>query len=148
MKHYSITNGHRYPSGATAGKDGTNFSIFSRHATAVQLLLYEKPDSSRPFQVIDLDPAVNRSFFFWHVFIEGMTGQENISYTWKVDGPDNIDPGSRFDPSIELLDPWAKAVTDAKNKYGRDFAQALAGHASGSMTDSYVRDNPNVEPLK
>ena len=122
MKHYSITNGHRYPSGATAGKNGTNFSIFSRHATAVQLLLYEKPDSSRPFQVIDLDPAVNRSFFFWHVFIEGMTGEENISYTWKVDGPDNIDPGSRFDPSIELLDPWAKAVTDVlwKRKYNRE----------------------------
>ena len=105
MKPYSITNGHRFPPGATAGKDGTNFSIFSRHATAVQLLLYEKPDSKKPFQVIDLDPAVNRTFFFWHVFLKGMTGHENISYTWKVNGPDNDDPGSRFDPSIELLDP-------------------------------------------
>ncbi len=122
MKPYSTSSGHRYPSGATAGKAGTNFCIFSRHATAVQLLLYEKPDASRPFQVIDLDPAVNRSFFFWHVFLEGKTGQENISYTWKVDGSDNIDPGSRFDPSIELLDPWAKAVTDVlwKRKYNRD----------------------------
>ena len=122
MKPYSVSIGHRYPAGATAGKDGTNFSIFSRHATAVQLLLYEKPDSSSPFQVIDFDPVVNRTFFFWHVFVEGMTGQEKISYTWKVDGPDNDDPGSRFDPSVELLDPWAKAVTDVlwQRKYNRD----------------------------
>ena len=122
MKPYSVTTGHRYPPGATAGGGGTNFSIFSRHATAVQLLLYEKPDSSRPFQVIDLDPAVNRTFFFWHVLVEGMTGQEKISYTWKVDGPDNDDPGSRFDPYVELLDPWARAVTNVlwRRKYNRD----------------------------
>ena len=121
MKPYSITIGQRYPAGASAGEEGTNFCIFSRHATAVQLLLYEKPDSSHPFQLIDLDPVVNRTFFFWHVFVEGMTGQENISYTWKVDGPDNDDPGSRFDPSIELLDPWARAVTDVlwQRKYNR-----------------------------
>ena len=122
MKPYLVTTGHRYPPGATAGEKGTNFSLFSRHATAVKLFLYEKPDSDKPFQVIDLDPVINRSFFFWHVFLEGMTGQENISYTWKVDGPDNDDPGSRFDPSVELLDPWAKAVTNVlwQRKYNRD----------------------------
>ena len=122
MKPYQVTSGHRYPAGATAGADGTNFSVFSRHATAVKLLLYEKPDSNSPFQVIDLDPVMNRTFFFWHVFVEGMTGQEKISYTWKVDGPDNGDPGSRFDPSVELLDPWARAVTDTmwQRKYNRD----------------------------
>jgi len=122
MKPYSLSIGHRYPPGATAGAAGTNFSIFSRHATAVQLLLYEKSDSSNPFQVIDLDPVENRNFFFWHVFVEGMTGQEKISYTWKVDGPDYGDSGYRFDPSIELLDPWAKAVTDTmwRRKYNRD----------------------------
>jgi len=122
MKPYPITVGHRYPAGATAGEDGTNFCIFSRHATAVQLLLYEKPDSSNPFQVIDLDPVENRNFFFWHVFVEGMTGREKISYTWKVDGPDNGDLGHRFDPSLELLDPWARAVTDIlwQRKYNCD----------------------------
>ena len=122
MKPYSVTIGHRYPAGTTAGADGTNFCIFSRHATAVQLLLYEKPDSNSPFQVIDLDPVENRTFFFWHVYVKGMTSQEKISYTWKVDGPDNGDSGFRFDPSVELLDPWAKAVTDTlwQRTYNRD----------------------------
>lgn len=48
---------------------------------------------------------------------------------------------------LHFHDIRAKSVTDAKRKFGRDFAQALAGHASGEMTDGYVRDNPNVEPL-
>ena len=48
---------------------------------------------------------------------------------------------------IHFHDLRAKAITDAKRRHGRDFAQALAGHASGDMTDAYVRDNPNTEPL-
>ena len=103
MKPYSVSIGHRYPAGATAAADGVNFSIFSRHATAVSLLIYEKPDSSTPFQVIELDATLNRSFFFWHVFVEGVSGEEKVSYTWKADGPDNDDPGSRFDAAVELL---------------------------------------------
>ena len=135
MKPYSVNIGHRYPAGATAGADGVNFSIFSRHATAVQLLLYEKPDSSSPFQVVDLDPTVNRSFFFWHLFMEGMTGEEKISYTWKVDGPDNDDPGSRFDPSVELLDPRAYSVTDLlwQRKYNRDSEQEKGATSMRAM---------------
>ncbi len=135
MKPYSVSIGHRNPPGATAGEDGTNFSIFSRHATAVQLLLYEKPDSISPFQIIDLDPVANRNFFFWHVFVEGMTGQEKISYTWKVDGPAYGDPGYRFDPSIELLDPWARAVTDVmwQRKYTRESKEAKSTTSMRAM---------------
>ena len=61
MKPYPVTIGHRYPAGATVSENGTNFCIFSRHASAVTLLLYEKPDSNKPFQIIDLDPAKNRN---------------------------------------------------------------------------------------
>ena len=125
MKPYPVTIGHRYPAGATVSENGTNFCIFSRHASAVTLLLYEKPDSSKPFQIIELDPAHNRNFFFWHVFLEGMTGKEKISYTWQVDGPEDGDPGCRFNPAIELLDPWAKAVTTPlwQRKFNRNPVQ-------------------------
>ncbi len=131
VKSYQTSLGHRYPAGVKVCKDGTNFSIFSRHATAVQLLLYAKPNSKKPFQVIDLDPELNRNFFFWHVFVEGMTGQEKVSYTWKVDGPANHGSGHKFDPSVELLDPWARAVTDVmwQRKYNSD-AKKKKGAAS------------------
>lgn len=51
-------------------------------------------------------------------------------------------------PDLHFHDLRAKSVTDAKNRYGRDFAQALAGHASGEMTERYVRENPNTMPLR
>ena len=151
MKPYPVTIGNRYPTGATVGADGTNFCIFSRHASAVQLLLYEKPDSSTPFQVIELDPIENRNFFFWHVFVKGMTGQEKISYTWKVDGPENGDPGHKFDPSLELLDPWARGVTDVlwQRKYNRDPEQKKGATSMRAMVlpqNSY--DWEGDEPLQ
>ena len=151
MKPFSLKAGHRYPTGATAGDEGTNFCVFSRHASAVQLLLYEKPDSSRPFQVIDLDPVINRTFFFWHVFVEGMTGQEMISYTWKVDGPNNPDLGFRFDPSVELLDPGARAVTDIlwQRKYNRDHQQEPPATSMRAMVlPETDYDWQGDEPLK
>ena len=44
--------------------DGTNFSVFSRNAGQVEVLLYEATDSPEPLQVVSLDPEVNRSYFF------------------------------------------------------------------------------------
>ena len=111
MPRYSTHPGSRYPAGATPDGKGTNFSIFSRHATHVELLLYEKVDSPAPFQTIVLDPEINRTFFSWHVYVVGLPCGTN--YTWRVDGPDHTPwSGFRFDPKKELLDPWALAVTD------------------------------------
>lgn len=44
----------------------------------------------------------------------------------------------------------ARALTDAKNAQGRDYAQAMAGHADGSMTETYIRGREftKVRPLK
>ena len=110
-KHLTCA-GSRFPPGATLTAEGVNFCIFSRHATAVELLLYAKADSASPYQVVRLDAERNRSFFFWHVFVEGVS--EGIYYTWRVDGPtDTEHTGRRFNPRKELLDLWAKAVSDA-----------------------------------
>lgn len=111
MKRYKTRPGTRYPTGATIDPEGTNFSIFSRHATSVELLLYERADSPEPFQIVRLDPDVNRTYFFWHVYLKGMA--PGVHYTWRVDGPhDCSHTGFRFNPNVELLDPWARAVTD------------------------------------
>jgi isoamylase len=65
----------------------------------VELLLYASADSAEPVQVILLDRDTNRSYFFWHVFVEGLA--PGTHYTWRVDG------------GKELVDPWARAVTDS-----------------------------------
>jgi isoamylase len=108
---YAIRQGSRFPSGASAGAEGVNFCIFSRHASRVELLLYAAADSPAPLQTIVLDPEHHRSFFFWHVFVVGLPA--GTYYTWRMDGPsDTAATGRRFHPGRELLDPWALAVSD------------------------------------
>src|SRR5204862_2792644 len=60
------------PLGATCSDEGVNFSLFSRHATGVALLLFEGVDDPRPSQEIRLDPTANRTYFYWHVFVPGV----------------------------------------------------------------------------
>jgi glycogen operon protein len=126
---YTTRPGSRFPPGATASPDGVNFCIFSRHATRVELLLYAAADSAEPFQAIALSPERNRTFFFWHVLVEGLP--PGTLYTWRMEGPnDTQQSGRAFNPRKELLDPWARAVSDAVWDRRRAADPADDGHAS------------------
>ena len=106
---YARLPGRRYPSGATLEADGVNFSIFSRHATGVELLLYENGTAEKPFQIIRLEAEDNHSFFNWHIKMVGLP--PGTHYTWRMDGPaDASEFGWRFDPAVELVDPWAREI--------------------------------------
>jgi len=109
---YTIHAGNRYPEGATLVHGGVNFSIYSRHASHVELLLFDKADSPQPYQVIPLDARLHRTFFFWTVLVEDLpTGTH---YAWRVDGEnDEQHTGKRFDREKVLLDPCARGVTDS-----------------------------------
>jgi len=108
---YRVSKGRPEPFGTTADERGVNFSLFSRYATTVELLLYRAADAAEPFQIIPLDPAEHRSFFLWHVFVEGL--KTGTFYTWRVHGPDDTPAtGRRFVPHKELVSPAAIAVTD------------------------------------
>jgi isoamylase len=110
---YATRAGSRFPAGATALPEGVNFCVFSRHATRMELLLYAAADSPEPFQIITLWPETNRSFFFWHVFVEGLP--PGVFYTWRADGPaDTRETGRAFNARKQLVDPWAHAVSDAR----------------------------------
>jgi len=84
--------------------------VWGRFAMHVELLLYEKSNSTTPSQVIELDPEVNKTFYAWHVYVEGLA--PGTFYGWRMDGPgDTCSTGLRFDREKVLLDPWAQAVT-------------------------------------
>ncbi len=109
--NYPTHSGVRYPNGAARTADGVNFSVFSRHAARVELLLFASPGSLQPFQVIHLEPDLNRTFFIWHVHVEALPA--GTCYAWRMDGPDDTrESGLRFDADKVLLDPWARAVCD------------------------------------
>jgi glycogen operon protein len=67
-----LAQGNSSPPGATLGPAGANFSVFSRHATRVELLLFDCVDDPRPPRVIPIDPAANRTYHYWHVFVPGV----------------------------------------------------------------------------
>ncbi|MBN3760583.1 glycogen debranching protein GlgX [Burkholderia sp. Ac-20365] len=126
---YRVSNGSRFPPGASVVPEGVNFCVYCRHATRVELLLYAGPDSPEPFQVITLSPGCNRSYFYWHVLVEDLPVR--TCYTWRVDGPhDTQQTGRAFDPRYELLDPFARSVTDQLWKRRSVAGAAPTGHAS------------------
>jgi glycogen operon protein len=97
------------PFGATPTPLGTQFAVFSRHATAVSLLLFDSPEDATPAHEIPLDPRLNRTGDVWHVRVEGV-GPGTL-YLYRVDGPYEPEKGHRFNRNKLLLDPYVKAVT-------------------------------------
>jgi isoamylase len=106
---FTVEAGARFPMGATALPGGVNFSIFSPKATRVALVIYRSARGLRPEFEIVLDPALHRTFAFWHVFLGN--AKPGLYYTWRIDGPREPERGLLFDPRRELLDPWAEGVS-------------------------------------
>ncbi len=100
--------GQSFPIGATTFEDGVNFSLYSRHATGVELVLFDASEDLQPSQVISLNPAKNRTYHYWHTFVPGIrVGQ---IYGYRVDGPYTPDVGLHFDRTKVLLDPYGRSV--------------------------------------
>jgi pullulanase/glycogen debranching enzyme len=64
------------PLGATTGPEGVNFSLYSKHATDVELLLFDNVDQP-PARVIRIDPTA-RTYHYWHVFVPGLPGGADL----------------------------------------------------------------------
>jgi len=56
--------GWSFPLGAALRKGGANFSVFAKHATALELLLYERVDDALPSRVFELDPRAHRTYHY------------------------------------------------------------------------------------
>ena len=52
-----VEEGSSSPLGAAPSPNGVNFSVFSRSATGVQLLLFDRVDDARAARVLRLDPS-------------------------------------------------------------------------------------------
>jgi glycogen operon protein len=126
------------PLGATVRPDGVNFSIFSRNATRLELLLFDDGQAPEPAQIVDLDPAVHRTHDYWHVFVPGLRAGQ--VYAYRAHGPFVPERGWRFDHQKVLIDPYGLAVT-VPASYNRDAAREPGGNAASAMK-SVVAD-PN-----
>ena len=106
-----ITGSHQgrsFPLGATVYPEGVNFSVFSRYATALELVLFKHVEDLMPSGVTPLDPQLNRTYYYWHVFIPGITAGQ--LYGYRAHGPFEPEEGHRFNPVKVLLDPYGKCI--------------------------------------
>ncbi len=125
-----------FPLGPTVYGNGVNFSVFSKNADVVELLLFDHVDDAAPARVIRLDPEADRTYHYWHVFVPGlMPGQV---YGWRVHGPFAPERGQRFDAAKVLLDPYAKAVA-VPHGYSR-MAASEPGDNTAAAMKSVVAD--------
>lgn len=101
------SSGKQWPLGASLINGGVNFCVFSPHATQIELLLFKDVHDVHP-QVIRLDPNVNKTYYYWHIWIPGL--KENQLYAYRAHGPYDEKKGFLFDASKVLVDPYAKAI--------------------------------------
>jgi len=127
--------GQSSPLGATVCSGGANFSVYARSATSVELLLFDREDDCRPGRVIPIDPALNRTYHYWHIFVPGV--QPGQLYGYRAQGPYDPADGMRFDPTKILLDPYGRGVAVPKN-YNRDAARRPGDNAATAMKSIVV----------
>ena len=108
MKTWNQSAGTSAPLGATATPDGVNFSVFSKSATMIELLLFDHADTRAPSRVVRLEPRRNRTYHYWHVFLPDI-GPGQV-YAYRAHGPFAPERGLRFDAEKVLLDPYGLVV--------------------------------------
>ena len=132
---HAAAKGKPSPLGATPCREGVNFSIFSKHASGVALLLFDYADQAEPSREIHLDPGANRTYHYWHVFVPGLAAGQ--LYGYRVHGPFEPARGMRFDPTKVLLDPYGRGVV-VPERYDRDAARRPGDDTSLAMKSVVV----------
>ncbi len=112
--------GRPYPIGATYEGDGVNFSLYSNAATKVDLLFFDDAAQGEPTHIFSLDTQLNRTFYYWHIKIEG--AKPGQLYGYRIDGPKGDLSRYRFDYQKLILDPYAKTIV-APPQYSRQKAK-------------------------
>ena len=132
--------GRPYPLGATWDGSGTNFALYSEHATAVELCLFDSADSELESHRI---PLAEQTDMVWHAFLpDVLPGQ---IYGYRVHGPYEPAKGHRFNPHKVLLDPYAKALA-RETRWSDEMWGYRVGDPQADLSFD-TRDNARFAPL-
>jgi isoamylase len=104
--------------GATWDGEGTNFAIFSEHASGVELCLFAHPEDKVESERVQLR---HRRDHIWHAYLPEVSAGQ--AYGYRVIGPHAPAEGHRFNPAKLLLDPYAKAISGTVK-----WSDALSGY--------------------
>jgi len=131
-----LDDGSPFPLGAVWDGRGVNFSLFSAHATLVELCLYDSTGRRETARI----PLPQRTDQIWHGYIEGIyPGQ---LYGYRVHGPYEPRQGHRFNPHKLLIDPYARLL------HGQiRWHDSLYGFRSGAHRNDLAMDRRDSAPM-
>ncbi|MGH8186974.1 MAG: glycogen debranching protein GlgX, partial [Steroidobacteraceae bacterium] len=128
----AVWPGRPFPLGATWDGEGVNFALFSEHAQAVELCLFDSR-GRRELQRINVREQTDQ---VWHCYLpEARPGQ---LYGYRVHGPYQPQQGHRFNPHKLLLDPYAKSIVGTLA-----WSDAHFGYRIGSQRGDLSLDRRN-----
>ena len=148
MSTRGVTSGASAPLGATVLPSGVNFSVFSKHAILLELLLFDDEQATQPTRIIPLDADRHRTYHYWHVFVPGL--RPGQVYAYRAHGTYDPDRGLWFDPEKVLLDPYGLAVAVPETycfvKANRDEPVHLIDGSSGRVRLAFVSISDTQSP--
>jgi glycogen operon protein len=115
-----VQPGSPYPLGATWDGAGVNVAVYSGHASAVELCLFDPPPSETETTRVGL---THRTGDVWHAYLPDL--RPGQVYGLRVHGPWDPSRGHRCNPNKLLIDPYARALTSRF-----EWNDAVFGHAT------------------
>ncbi|HEX8983059.1 MAG TPA: glycogen debranching protein GlgX [Ktedonobacterales bacterium] len=115
-----VLPGRSYPLGANWDGRGVNFAVYARHATKVELRLYDGPQAGARVDSVMLPEFTGH---VWHGYIEGI--KPGQLYGYRVSGPFEPEQGQRYNSSKLLIDPYARALAGTVNWYAPVFGYEM-----------------------
>lgn len=129
--------GCNWPLGATSDGKGVNFALFSRHASRVELCLFDE-SGQRETQRLELPSCTDD---VWHGYLPGV--KPGVLYGYRVHGPYEPANGHRFNANKLLVDPYTRQLhgklvwNDANYGY-------IRGHADKDLSFDQRDSSPYV----
>ncbi|MBI3769969.1 MAG: glycogen debranching protein GlgX [Deltaproteobacteria bacterium] len=125
-----VSPGSPRPFGATCDEAGVAFALFSEHASAVELCLFDTADPAREATRL---PLARSDDAIWRGHVAGIGA--GTLYGYRVHGPYAPHEGHRFNPAKLLLDPYARAITPLAG-----WSDRLLGYTSGRLEEDLACD--------
>jgi glycogen operon protein len=122
------------------GGGGVEFALFSRHATAVELCLFDHVAAMAESRRLLLCRGEGN---IWRTRVEDLG--PGALYGYRVHGPYDPERGHRFNPSKLLTDPYARLTARPASADSAMFSYALGNEKEDLVVDR--RDNAHVAPL-
>ena len=109
-RQFGTRPGRPHPLGATPDAEGTNFALFSQHATPSSCSSSSATTRRSRSRRSTSTRAMNRTFYFWHIYVTAWIPGWAMP-TGSTARSDLHGAGHRFNPNKVLIDPYGRGTT-------------------------------------